>query len=193
LACEPACLSFAADSFWRGETHRLCDRPAAASRVLEEVAAAGVSQVVIVSAVPLGVTPHALSAPRLDLRNRLGEFLAAAECAALRDAIGLARLRFESIYVVSPDHNPIGPFDFAGAYDEASDRRQDLSELMERGYEDGYRQFIEPVVGASGELLARVVAGSGIAASGGVAGRTADRPARDERRFDDPDLSDEGL
>jgi hypothetical protein len=193
LACEPACVTFAADSFWRGETHRLCDRPAAASRVLEEVAAAGVSQVVIVSAVPLGVAPHALSAPRLDLRNRLGEYLAAAECAALRDAIGLARLRFESIYVVSPDHNPIGPFDFAGAYDEASDRHQDLTELMERGYEDGYRQFIEPVVGASGELLAHVATAPGAALPGGVAGLTADRMAHDDRLFDDPDVSDEGL
>ena len=26
---------------------------------------------------------------------------------------------------------------------------------IERGYEDAYRQFIEPVVGASGEQLAR--------------------------------------
>ena len=29
------------------------------------------------------------------------------------------------------------------------------SELVERAYEDAYRQFIEPVVGASGEQLAR--------------------------------------
>ena len=57
--------------------------------------------------------------------------------------------------MIRPAHNPIGPFDVAGAYDEASDRRQDLSELMERGYDDAYRQFIEPVVGASGEQLAR--------------------------------------
>jgi hypothetical protein len=29
-----------------------------------------------------------------------------------------------------------------------------VAELMERAYEDAYRQFIEPVVGASGERLA---------------------------------------
>ncbi len=160
LACEPACVTFAADSFWRGETHRLCDRPGAINRVLEEVSAAGVKQVVIVSAVAPAAAPHALSAPRLDVRNRLGEFLAAAECAALRDALETARRRFDAVYTVTPTHNPIGPFDFRGAYDEASDRRQDLSELMERAYEDAYRQFIEPVVGASGEHLARAAATS---------------------------------
>jgi hypothetical protein len=67
----------------------------------------------------------------------------------------MARLRFDSVYLICPAHNPVGAFDFGGAYDEASDRRQDLAELMERAYEDAYRQFIEPVVGASGEHLAR--------------------------------------
>ena len=65
----------------------------------------------------------------------------------------MARLRFDSVYVISPAHNAVGPFDVRGAYDEASDRRQDLSELMARAYEDAYHQFIEPVVGASGEQL----------------------------------------
>jgi hypothetical protein len=30
---------------------------------------------------------------------------------------------------------------------------------MERAYEDAYRQFIEPVIGASGEQLAQAVVG----------------------------------
>jgi hypothetical protein len=30
---------------------------------------------------------------------------------------------------------------------------------MERAYEDAYRQFIEPVIGASGEQLAHAVVG----------------------------------
>jgi hypothetical protein len=64
-----------------------------------------------------------------------------------------ARLRFDGIFLICPAHNAVGPFDFTGAYDQASDRRQTLTELMERGYEDAYRQFIEPVVGASGEHL----------------------------------------
>ncbi|MBI4263169.1 MAG: patatin-like phospholipase family protein [Acidobacteria bacterium] len=157
VVCDPHLVTFAPDSYWRGETHRLCDRPGAVSRLLEELAGAGVTQAIVVSAVPGPSSPHRLRALRLDPRQRLGEFLAAAEVAALRDAMEMARLRFDSVYLIRPTHNPVGPFDVAGAYDEASDRRQDLLEVMERAYEDAYRQFIEPVVGASGDQLAQVV------------------------------------
>jgi len=154
VGCDPQLVTFAADSFWRGETHRWCDRPSAA-RLLEEVAASGASQAIIVSAVaPVG-KPHRITAPRLDLRGRLAEHIAAGESAGLRDALEMARLRFDSVYVICPAHNPLGAFDVGGAYDDASDRWQQVSELVDRAYEDAYRQFIEPVVGASGEHLAR--------------------------------------
>jgi hypothetical protein len=153
LCCDPQLVTFSPDSYWRGETHRMSDRPGAVSRLLEELAGAGASQAIIVSAVSPGSTPHHLSAARVEFRHRLGETLAAAEAASLRDAMEMARLRFDSLYLICPAHNPIGAFDFSGAYDEASDRRQDVSEMMERAYEDAYRQFIEPVVGASGEHL----------------------------------------
>jgi hypothetical protein len=156
LVCDPHPLSFSVDSYWRGETHRMCDRPGAPIRLLEELAAAGVSQAIVVSGVAAAQAPHRLRALRLELRQRLGDFLAAAESASLRDAVEMSRLRFDSVYVISPSHNPVGPFDFNGAYDEASDRRQDLGEVMSRAYEDAYHQFIEPVVGASGERLAQV-------------------------------------
>lgn len=155
LACDPYLMTFPIESFWRGETHRVCDRPGAIARLLEELAAAGVSQAIIVSAVPPPPPPHRLSTPRLELRHRLGEYLAASESAALRDAIEMARLRFDSIYVIRPSHNPLGAFDVRGAYDEASDRPHGLEELMDGAYEDAYQQFIEPVVGASGEQIAR--------------------------------------
>jgi hypothetical protein len=155
LASDPQLVTFATDGYWRGETHRLCDRPGAISRLLEELASAGVSQAVIVSAVAPSPAPHRLRSAPLDVRQRLGDFLAAAESASLRDAMEMARLRFDSVYLICPAHNPVGAFDFSGAYDEASDRRQELPELLERAYEDAYRQFIEPVVGASGEHLAR--------------------------------------
>jgi hypothetical protein len=154
VGCDAHLMTFGADTFWRGETHRTCDRPGAVSRLLDELASAGVSQAIIVSAVATP-PPHRLSVPRLEAQHRVGEFLAAAESAALRDAMTLARLRFDSVYLICPAHNPVGVFDVAGAYDDASDRRQDLVELMERAYEDAYRQFIEPIVGASGEHLAR--------------------------------------
>ena len=155
LVCDPHLVTFAPDSYWRGETHRTSDRPGAIQRLLEEVAAAGARQAIIVSAVAPAAAPHRLRAPRLDFRGRFGDVQSAAEVVALRDALEATSLHFDSVYVIQPAHNPIGPFDLGGAYDEASDRRQDLSELTERAYEDAYRQFIEPVVGASGEQLAR--------------------------------------
>ena len=54
VGCDPQLVTFAHDSFWRGETHRLCDRPGAVSRLLEELAIAGATQAIIVSAVPRG-------------------------------------------------------------------------------------------------------------------------------------------
>jgi len=154
-ACDPYPITFAPDSYWRGETHRACDRPGAIHRVLEEVAAAGARQAIVVSAVSPVDAPHHLRAPRLDVRGGFGEAESVAEAVALRDALEAMSLHFDAVYVIQPAHNPIGPYDVAGVYDEASDRRQDLSELLERAYEDAYRQFIEPVVGASGEHLAR--------------------------------------
>jgi hypothetical protein len=153
LGTDPYLITFGPDTYWRGETHRLADRPGGIARVLEELYAAGVSQVIVVSAVAVAMTPHRLVSPGLNLRQRAGEAVASAEAAAVRDAIEQARLRFDGIFSICPAHNPVGPLDFAGAYDQASDRRHTLSELMERGYEDAYRQFIEPVVGASGDHL----------------------------------------
>jgi hypothetical protein len=169
LACEPAVMTFARDSFWRGETHRFCDRPGALHRLLEEIAVAGVTQVIVVSAVSRTAHPHQLRVPRVEFRSRLGDLQCAAEAAALRDALHTARLRFESVFVICPEHNPVGPFDLAGAYDEASDRRQELDEVVERAYEDAHRQFIEPVIGASGDQLAQAptAAGGGSAAARG--------------------------
>ena len=90
--------------------------------------------------------PHRLSKPAGSLRSRVAEHLAAAETAAIRDAIGSYRKRFKGLFLIQPAHNPIGSLDFEGTYDERSDRYQSLGELMDRGYEDAYRQFIEPVV-----------------------------------------------
>jgi hypothetical protein len=160
MLCDPHLMTFAPDSFWRGETHRLCDRSGAIARLLEEVAEANATQVIVVTAVAPAAAPHRLRAPRLDVAGRFGEFQSAAESAVLRDALAAIGPRFDAVYVIQPSHNAIGPFDMGGAYDEASDRRQDLSELMERSYEDAYRQFIEPVIGASGEQLAHAVAGA---------------------------------
>jgi hypothetical protein len=156
LAVDPHLLTFAPEGPWRGETHRVCDRPGGLLRLLEEVAAAGAEQVILVTASPPAANAHELSASRGDMRGRAGEQLAAFEAATLRDALEQFTGRFAGLFVIRPAHNPLGPLDFNGVYDERSDRTHTLGELLDRGYEDAYRQFIEPVVGASGEKIATV-------------------------------------
>ena len=155
IATEPHAITFAPDEYWRGETHRLCDRPGSLMRILDELADLGVEQAVIVSASPELIGPHALAARRLDGKGRVGEYLQSAEAAAVRDATRLMAARHPRMctFTVRPGHNPIGPFDFSGGFDDRSDRRQPLAELVSLGYEDAYHQFIEPVVGASGDRV----------------------------------------
>jgi hypothetical protein len=153
LGAEPHAVTFAAEGFWRGETHRLCDRPGSLLRLIEELALVDVEQIILVSAAADSPGPHALAPPRLDGRGRIGEYLQSFEAAAVRDAAQLCSESGPRLYVVRPAHNPVGPLDFDGGFDDRSDRRPGLSELMSRGYEDAYHQFIEPVVGASGEQV----------------------------------------
>jgi hypothetical protein len=153
VATEPHAMRFAPETFWRGETHRICDRPGTLSRLLDELADLGVEQAVLVAATTELEGPHALADARLDGRGRVGEYVQSAEVAAVRDALQFASRRLPRIFTIRPAHNPLGPFDFGGGYDDRSDRRQPLSELLARGYEDAYRQFVEPVVGASGDRV----------------------------------------
>ena len=155
VVTQPHLVTFTPDGPWRGETHRVCDRPDGVARLLEEVARAGAEQVVLVSALTDPPGPHTLSAGRRDARGLAGEYLVAVETAALRDAVGIRDALFQAIFEIRPSHNPLGPFDFGGCYDERSDRRQSLTELVDRGYEDGFRQFVDSVVGASGESIER--------------------------------------
>ncbi len=157
LATDPHTIEFNADSYWRGERHRLADRPGSVHRLVEELAALHVTQIVMVSAASASPGPHTLAPWRLDPRGRIGEYLQSAEASAVRD---VARNRAETgprIYTIQPAHNPVGPLDFGGGFDARSDRRHSLVELMGRGYEDAYHQFIEPIVGASGDRVGQGV------------------------------------
>ncbi len=151
VATDVPLISFPAESYWCGELHRAAARPGAIDRLLDELPLAGVEQVIIVSPFPEIEGPHRLAVPRGDWRGRVSDFLAGAEAAAIRSAV--PSRRFRCLFVVCPAHNPVGPLDVAGCYDERSDRYVTLGELMDRGYQDAYRQFIDPVVGASGERL----------------------------------------
>ena len=145
---QPHLLAFSPESYWKGETHRTCDRPAAVGRLFHELASAGVEQVIVISAAAERPAPHRLNRPSGTLRARMTEHLAAVDASVVRDAIAAHAAHFHGVFLIQPEHNPVGPFDFAGAYDERSDRFQSVEELVDRGYEDAYRQFIEPIVGA---------------------------------------------
>jgi hypothetical protein len=152
VATEVRLIGFPPESYWCGETHRAACRPGSVDRLLDELPLAGVEQVIVVSAFPEFEGPHRLTVPRSDWRGRVSDFLAGADAAALRSAVAVAR-PFRCTFVVHPAYNPVGPLDVGGCYDQRSDRFVTLGELVDRGYEDAYRQFIDPVVGASGERL----------------------------------------
>lgn len=153
VVTEPHAIVFGADSYWRGETHRLCDRPASLPRLVDELAALDVEQLILVSAAPDPAGPHALAGQRLDARGSVGEYLQSFEAATVRDLASRSAAGWPRLFLIRPSHNPIGPFDFHGGFDTRSNRRQPLLELMGRGYEDAYHQFIEPIVGASGDRM----------------------------------------
>jgi hypothetical protein len=153
---EPHRMSFLPASHWRGETHRVCDRPDSVPRLLEEVHRAGVEQVILVFPWSQQFEPHGLSSGRTDLRGHAGEHLAAAGAASSRDAVAAWNRVFSRLFFIAPRHNPVGPFDFGGSYDERSDRWHSLGELMDRGYEDAFRQFVDPEVAGEGEAWSQV-------------------------------------
>jgi hypothetical protein len=150
VASAPHEVTFPGNGYWQGETHRWCDRPELVSRLIDEIARVGVEQVILVSPAPPASTPHDMRSKALDFRTRMGETLRSVETAAFQDAWALAANRFSGVFAIRPSHNPIGPFDVDGVYDESSDRQRTLPELMQVGHDDAYRQFIEPVV-ATGE------------------------------------------
>jgi hypothetical protein len=149
VVTEPWPVTFSAESYWRGETHRWCDRPGGLARLLEEVRAAGAEQAIVVSAATADRNPHTLTDLRLDGRGRIGSWLASESAASVRDAVRAAAPGFRCLLTISPDYNPLGPLDMIGTYDERSDRVQLLAEIIDHGYADAYHQFIEPVVGAA--------------------------------------------
>ncbi|MEW5980796.1 MAG: hypothetical protein AB1806_00330 [Acidobacteriota bacterium] len=146
---EPSSLTFSPEGYWRGETHRVCDRPGSVARLLEEVSAAGAEQVIVVSASAALEEPHTLEVLRIDGRGKVGAWLAAQEMASTRDAVRARASSFRNVHWIRPAHNPVGPFGFGGVFDERSDRMLSIGELVDRGYEDAFRQFIEPVVGGT--------------------------------------------
>jgi hypothetical protein len=53
--------------------------------------------------------------------------------------------------VIRPRARALGPLELDGAFDPATEVHQTLDDLIEQGYRDACRQFVEPVVGAAPE------------------------------------------
>jgi hypothetical protein len=148
-------MTFPADHYWQGETHRLTDRPELVHRLIDEVLALGAEQLIIVTAAPPAGTPHALGPRPVDLKGRAGEWQRSVETAVIDDAIAHAATRFSGVFVIRPNHNPVGPFQFQGTYDEKSDRVRTTADVIRQGYDDANRLFVEPVL-ASGDRIGSI-------------------------------------
>lgn len=145
-------ITFPADHYWQGETHRLTDRPEIVHRLIDEVLALGAEQIILVTAAPPAGTPHAIGPRPVDLKGRAGEWQRSVETAVIDDAILHATTRFSGVFVIRPSHNPVGPFQFQSTYDEPSDRLRSSADVIRQGYDDANRLFVESVL-ASGERV----------------------------------------
>jgi predicted acylesterase/phospholipase RssA len=157
-----------------GETHRLADGTLTGSCGIADALAAGAEQVVIVTptpeearALPRRRGPRALADALLATLERRGLELELAETERLNRVVGTlghpmengtrawqdpatGRLYREvSIWLVRPDQRRLGPLEFDGAQDPATEVLEEPSDLVDQGHRDAYRQFVEPVVGAA--------------------------------------------
>ena len=53
------------------------------------------------------------------------------------------------LWVIRPERRALGPLELDGVRDPATEVLQTTEDLVELGFRDAYRQFVEPVVGQS--------------------------------------------
>jgi hypothetical protein len=166
-------VSFPRGGLHSGETHRLTEATLLGGCGISEAVAAGAEQILVVSATP---ESSLLPARRRGANARVNGVLAALERAAvsreLHEAERLNRVvetlghrtsdggrawqdpatgrlyRDLALYVIRPGRRALLPLDLDGARDPATDVVETTGDLLQRGYEDAYRLFVEPVVGA---------------------------------------------
>ncbi len=167
-------VSFPKRGLFGGETHRLTDATLAAESGISEAIAAGAEQVIVVSGAPethvpaprrrgpwarLDATVHALERQALerdvDEAERINRMVATLGhrtedgSRAWQDP-GTGRVYRElRLYVIRPQRRTLGPLEVGGARDPATEVVETTADLLEQGYRDAYRLFVEPVVGAA--------------------------------------------
>jgi hypothetical protein len=156
-----------------GETHRLTDATFVSGSGIAEALAAGAEQVVVVTGVPETAAPLARRRgplARIDASLRALERRAAGEIDdvwRMSRMVGTLGPRGESgrrfwedpatghlhgevdLWVIRPDRRTLGPTELDGTRDPATEVLQTTDDLLELGFRDAYRQFVEPVVGQS--------------------------------------------
>ena len=169
-------VAFPKGGLFAGEVHRLTDAAVTAGSGISEALAAGAEQVIVVSAAPVKAAPSARRrGPRAVAdavlstleRQAVEEDVRAAE--RINRMVGTLGHRTEgggsawqdpatgrvyrdfALYVVRPERRPFGPLELEGAQDPATEARATPADLIDLGYRDAYRMFVEPVVGAAPE------------------------------------------
>jgi hypothetical protein len=154
-----------------GETHRLTDATFVSGSGIAEALAAGAEQVVVVTGVPETAAPLARRRgplARVDAAVRALERRAAGEIDEVwrtSRMIGTLGPRSDGgrrfwedpatghvhgevdLWVIRPDRRALGPTELDGTRDPATEVLQTTDDLLELGFRDAYRQFVEPVVG----------------------------------------------
>jgi hypothetical protein len=169
-------VSFPKGGLYAGEVHRLTDAAVAYGSGIAEALDAGAEQVIVVSAVPVTASASARRRGPLALadavlstleRQAVDEDLRAAERmnrmvetlghrtegggTAWQDPATGHIYRDFALYVVRPERRPFGPLELEGAQDPTTEARATAADLVDLGYRDAYRMFVEPVVGAAPE------------------------------------------
>lgn len=166
-------VAFPKGTVHAGETHRLTDACLVPGCGIEEALDAGAEQVVVVTGAPEQAAPPTRrrgALARVDATLRALEQQAAAEIetaertnrmvstlghraaggrGAWEDPATGRLAREVDLWVIRPRRRTLGPTELDGASDPATEVLQTTDDLVERGFRDAYRQFIEPVVGQS--------------------------------------------
>jgi hypothetical protein len=166
-------VSFPKGGVHGGETHRLTDATSVPGTGIAEALAVGAEQVIVVTGVPETATPPARRRgphARLDATVRALERQAARELGeterlnrivstlghrgadgrgAWQDPANGRVYREADLWVIRPERRALGPMEFDGARDPATEVVQTTDDMLEQGWRDAYRQFVEPVVGQS--------------------------------------------
>ena len=169
-------VAFPRGGIFAGEMHRLTDAALAGGCGISEAVAAGADQVVVVTAAPAIAAPAPRRrGPRALADGLLSTLERSAVDGGIRAAERINRMvetlghRTEdgghgwedpvngrvyhdiSLYVIRPERRVLGPLEWDGGEDPATEVLEMPEDLAEQGYRDAYRLFVEPVVGAFAE------------------------------------------